>query len=51
MTLAGWFLMIASVGGVTIFFCWCILRVLRAPAKAETLHAPPNIKTADEEEP
>jgi ABC-type nickel/cobalt efflux system permease component RcnA len=29
MTTAGWVTMIASVGGVTFFFVWCIWRVVR----------------------
>ena len=29
MTTAGWATMILSVGGVTLFFGWCVRRVLR----------------------
>jgi hypothetical protein len=29
MTIAGWITLILSVGGVTLLFAWCIVRVLR----------------------
>jgi ABC-type nickel/cobalt efflux system permease component RcnA len=29
MTTAGWITMLVSVGGVTLFFLWCVWRVLR----------------------
>lgn len=29
MTTGGWIIMLVSVGGVTVFFVWCVWRVLR----------------------
>lgn len=38
MTLAGWVMMIVSVGVTTGCFVWCLLRVLRAPESSSHLH-------------
>jgi hypothetical protein len=38
MTLAGWIVMLLSVGGTTTFFFWCIRRVLRPPDSTDTMH-------------
>lgn len=40
MTLDGWIIMLGSVGGIFLFFIWCLVRVLRDPAPKEHLHAP-----------
>lgn len=31
MSIAGWFVMLVSVGGVTTLFLWCLCRVLFGP--------------------
>lgn len=38
MSLAGWIVMLLSVGGTTFFFFWCIGRVLRPPDKTSKMH-------------
>jgi hypothetical protein len=38
MTLAGWLILIPSVGGVTLLFVWCIYKVLTTPDETEHLH-------------
>jgi hypothetical protein len=45
MTLGGWLIMIASVGGVTVLFIWCIFRVLMTPGASNRVHAPTDIDT------
>jgi hypothetical protein len=47
MTLAGWLLMIGSVGFVLGLTAFCFLRVVRTPAPGEHLHAPLDIDTKD----
>ena len=37
MTLAGWIVMLRSVGGTTAFF-WCIRHVLRPPGSTGKIH-------------
>lgn len=49
MTLAGWILMLASVGFVLALTVYCFYRVLRTPAPKEHLHAPLDIDTRDRE--
>lgn len=48
MTLGGWITMSLSVGFVTAFFTWAILRVLRAPEAEERLHTELDIDTRDQ---
>jgi len=36
MTVSGWMVMLVSIGGVTLFFLWCIWKVLST--KGETGH-------------
>lgn len=31
MTTGGWIIMLVSVGAVTVFFVWCLFRVILAP--------------------
>jgi hypothetical protein len=50
MTIGGWVTMILSVGFVTFFFGWSIVRVIRTGDPAERLHAPPTIDTGDLED-
>lgn len=38
MSLAGWIVMLLSVGGTTGFFFWCIWRVLQPPNKFDKMH-------------
>ena len=38
MTPAGWFIMLVSVGAVTLLFVWCLYRVLTHKPTAEKLH-------------
>jgi hypothetical protein len=38
MTPGGWIVMILSVGSVTIFFLWCLWKVLTTPNESEKLH-------------
>lgn len=52
MSLAGWILMIFSVGGVTSLFLWCLSRVLfgpRAP-QVDQIHSALDIDTGDTED-
>jgi hypothetical protein len=39
MNAGGWFMMIASVGGMTYFFSWCVYKVLTTPGSTEHLHS------------
>lgn len=50
MTTLGWILMIASVGGTTGWFIWCLLRVLRAPDASARLHGMLDTERAIEEQ-
>ncbi len=50
MTLAGWFVMILAIGGMTGLLSWCIYKVLSTPESTEHLHAPLDIDTRDKEE-
>ena len=45
MTAMGWFLMIASVGSVTVLTVYCFWRVLTAPKAKGHIHAPLEIDT------
>jgi protein-S-isoprenylcysteine O-methyltransferase Ste14 len=38
MTAAGWWIMILSVGGVFLVFCWCIWMVFRTSQEEKRLH-------------
>jgi hypothetical protein len=50
MTLAGWVLMLGSVGFVLTLSAYCFYRVLSTPVTKGHLHAPLDIKTGDEGE-
>ena len=50
MTLAGWLLMIGSVGFVLGLTVFCFVRVVRSPTSGEHLHAPLDIDTKDTDE-
>lgn len=39
MNAGGWLMMILSVGGMTLFFALCVLKVLRTPQASEHLHS------------
>lgn len=45
MTVAGWVLMLSSVGLVVALNVFCFYRVLRAPKARDKLHAPLDIET------
>jgi ABC-type nickel/cobalt efflux system permease component RcnA len=45
MTLAGWLLMIGSIGLVLALNAYCFYRVFRAPVTKDHLHAPLDIDT------
>jgi hypothetical protein len=47
MTWGGWIIMLASVGGTTVFFIWCIRRVLREPDATHKIHGQIDIETPD----
>lgn len=47
MTLAGWILMLGSIGGVTAWAAYCFGRVLSTPKTKGHLHAPLDIDTDD----
>ena len=49
MTTAGWIIMIASVGSVTVLFGWCLYRVLSHQTAPESLHGIDDIETGDDE--
>ncbi|MBU3666819.1 MAG: hypothetical protein FGM15_13225 [Chthoniobacterales bacterium] len=38
MSIAGWIVMLVSVGGTTGFFAWCVWRVLQPPDKTPKMH-------------
>ncbi|MGA0849068.1 MAG: hypothetical protein ACO3RX_03885 [Chthoniobacterales bacterium] len=50
MSLGGWIVMLLSVGGTTVFFFWCINRVLRPPDKTEKMHGVLDTELEIEEE-
>ena len=47
MTLAGWIMMIASIGLVLALNAYCFTKVLRTPRSEEHLHGPLDIDTRD----
>ena len=47
MTTAGWFIMLLSVGSVTVLFIWCLYRVLARTPDVEKLHGIEDIDTPD----
>ncbi len=38
MTIAGWLVMVLSVGSVTLLFSWCIYKVITTPGETERMH-------------
>ena len=38
MTLGGWIVMIVSVTSMTVFFAWCLYKVLTTPDETEKIH-------------
>ena len=49
MTPSGWIIMLLSVGGVSLFFTWCIVKVISNRQTSEHLHSPADIDTHDRE--
>lgn len=49
MTIGGWIVMLLSVGGATLFFAWCIWRVLRPPGSTHKMHGVLDTETEIEE--
>jgi hypothetical protein len=47
MTLGGWIMMLAAVGGVTWLLAWCIYKVTATPGSTEHLHSQADIETPD----
>ena len=50
MTIAGWIIMLLSVGSMTVLFVWCLYRVLAHTPDAEKLHGIDDIETPDVKE-
>jgi hypothetical protein len=52
MTLAGWIIMLLSVGSVSLLLVWCVVKVLTAPDDVEHLHgfeqATPDAESSDD---
>ncbi len=49
MTTGGWIIMISTIIMATIFFGWCIFKILTTPGEAEHVHGF-EIETPDEKE-
>lgn len=49
LTVAGWIVMLASVGFVTLLLIWCIWKVLSTPGETEHLHSQADIDPGDAE--
>lgn len=49
LTIPGWFVMIVSVGFVTLLLAWCIWKVLTTPGSSEHVHSPIDIDPGDRE--
>jgi len=49
MTLAGWIIMLCTVGGMTSLFGWCVYKVLTTPGETERIHSQANIDPHDQE--
>jgi hypothetical protein len=47
MTIAGWLIMLLSVGSVTVLFIWCLYRVFARTPDVEKLHGIDDIDTPD----
>ena len=47
MTWGGWFVMIASVGGVTGLLAWCVYKVMATADSTEHLRSQAEIETPD----
>ncbi len=50
LTLAGWTMMVGSVGLVLALSAFCIYRALREPHPEEHMHAPLDIDTHDRDD-
>ena len=49
MTVAGWILMLGSLGFVLTLTGYCFYRVLRAPVTKDHMHAPLDIETHEKD--
>ena len=47
MTIAGWIIMLVSIGTVSALFLWCFYKVLKTPGETERLRGF-EIETPDE---
>ena len=47
MTVAGWIIMLSSIGFVVGLLAFCFYRVLRKPSSTDHMHAPLDINTHD----
>ena len=50
MTAGGWFMMIMSVGGITVLLAWCVYKVIATPGATGHVHSQADIKPRDREE-
>ncbi len=50
MTPGGWLLMTLAVGGTTVFFAWCLYKVLTTPESTRHLRSQTEIDTPDTHE-
>jgi hypothetical protein len=51
MSTLGWIIMLGSVGASTLFFAWCLWRVLRTPGATEHIHSQADIEPPDQRTP
>ncbi len=49
MNAGGWIFMLISVSGVTLFFGWCLYKVLTRPEVTQHIHSPVDIDPGDRE--
>ncbi|MCC5829325.1 MAG: hypothetical protein JJU36_07740 [Phycisphaeraceae bacterium] len=47
MTMLGWLVMLVSVGGVTVFLLWCVIKVLSNRDTASHIHSTADIEPTD----
>jgi hypothetical protein len=50
MTTAGWITLIVSVGGVTLLFVWCVVKVLTSPPRDHELAHVEPVETSQADE-
>ncbi len=50
MTVAGWIILLVTVGGMTAMLAWCITKVVTTPGATEHMHSQADIHTPDVDE-